>query len=376
MKQFVILLISCWSWVSLAQTSYPSNTWIMVREKGKIGYIDPKGKVCIAPTFDHATPFKEGLAFVWSFPDEEQDKRDVPLGEEYVNYETLGLNANRRTGIIDTTGKYVVEPRINFEYYSHFTNGAALVEISNEILFIDRTGKEIDYFEHYPSEQQLKAIRRVARIEGSIPYKYGYVDAFRTAKIQAFDEALPFFENRAAVRLGERFGYISTSGDMVIVPQFKRAGHFQNGLASVAVLIDAADQRTLRYGLMDSLGKYVIPPVYDFLGEPSEGTVVFGIGDGDGNVTKYGLLSVSGDTLIAPTLEDARMMSEGLIAVQTKKNYGYMNAKGELVIPSNYYSAGPFKNGAATVRLAEEKYAVINTSGKIIFGPYTQKLFD
>jgi hypothetical protein len=330
--------------------------------------------MCIAPAFDHATDFQEGLAFVWSFPDEEQDKRDVPLGEEYVSYENFGLDGNRRTGIIDTTGKFVVEPKVNFEYYSHFTNGAALVEISNEILFIDRKGKEIDYFEHYPSEQQLKAIRRVARTEGSIPYKYGYVDAFRTAKIQGFDEAKPFYENRAAVRLGEQFGYISTTGEMVIVPQFKRAGNFKNGFATVAVLMDAADQRRMQYGLIDSLGKYVIPPIYDFLGDPSEGTVVFG--KDDGNVIKYGLLNSSGDTLIAPTLEDARVMSEELIAVQTKKNYGYMNAKGEMVISSNYYSAGPFKNGAATVRLAEEKYAVINTSGKIIFGPYTQKMFE
>jgi hypothetical protein len=61
-----------------------------------------------------------------------------------TNYRFIfSINANRRTGIIDTTGKYVVEPKVNFEFYSHFTNGAALVEISNEILFIDRKGNEI-----------------------------------------------------------------------------------------------------------------------------------------------------------------------------------------------------------------------------------------
>jgi WG containing repeat len=249
MKQFVTIFFSCLSWFYFAQTSYPSNTWIRVREKGKIGYIDPTGKMRIAPAFDHATDFQEGLAFVWSFPDEEQDKRDVPLGEEYVSYENFGLDGNRRTGIIDTTGKFVVEPKVNFEFYSHFTNGAALVEISNQVLFIDHRGKEIDYFAHYEKEKQLKSIRRVARTEGSIPYKYGYVDAFRTAKIQGFDEAKPFYENRAAVRLGEQFGYISTTGEMVIVPQFKKAGNFNNGFAVVAVLIDVSDQRIMRYGI-------------------------------------------------------------------------------------------------------------------------------
>lgn len=279
MKNVLLVFAFISTYALWAQTRYPSNTWLLVKDKCKVGFIDPSGKVCIAPQFEHASEFHEGLAFVWSFPGREEDEKNVPLGKDYVNYENFNFNGNRRTGIIDTTGKYVVEPRLNFEFFSYYQNGAALVKIDKEIVFIDKKGKEITNYTH--RDERLKEILRIAQVDKSLPRKYCYVDAFRISKIESFDEAKPFSENRAAVRLGVNFGYISSEGEMKIVPQFKSAGNFISGLATVSVSImqENSSQRQL-YGVIDSLGQYVIPPIYEYLGDPSEGYVVFGINTG------------------------------------------------------------------------------------------------
>jgi hypothetical protein len=366
MKNILLLFAVISTHVLWSQTTYPSNTWLLVKDKCKIGFIDPSGKVCIAPQFEHASEFHEGLAFVWSFPGKEEDKKNVPLGEDYVNYENFNLNGNRRTGIIDTTGKYVVEPRLNFEFFSYYQNGAALVKIDKEIVFIDRKGIEITNYSH--RDERLKEILRIAQVDKSLPRKYCYVDAFRISKIQSFDEVKPFSENRAAVRLGVNFGYISREGEMKIIPQFKSAGNFVSGLATVSVLIMQDNYNQQLYGVIDSLGQYVIPPIYPYLGDPSGGYVVFGINKNEER--RYGLLKLSGEIVIQPTLLDAGKFSEGLFPVKGKKTYGYMDLNGKMRIKAKYKVALPFKNGVAHVRFSNGKVAIINSNGKTIWGPY------
>jgi hypothetical protein len=56
----------------------------------------------------------------------------------------------------------------------------------------------------------------------------------------------------APVAIGNRFGYIDKSGNMVINPQFDRAGDFENGLAPVWL----GD----RQGYINRSGKYVWLP--------------------------------------------------------------------------------------------------------------------
>src|SRR5580765_2442265 len=50
-----------------------------------------------------------------------------------------------------------------------------------------------------------------------------------------FDEAGPFSEGLAAVRVAGRFGYIDKQGVTVIPPQFDFAGAFSDGLAHVGI---------------------------------------------------------------------------------------------------------------------------------------------
>ncbi|UFW76546.1 MULTISPECIES: WG repeat-containing protein [Rhizobium] len=84
----------------------------------------------------------------------------------------------------------------------------------------------------------------------------GYIDrATLEPRIdRKFEVALPFSEGLAAVRSEGKFGYINSSGDMVIAPMFDLARAFRKGHAEVV----AGDKA----GIIDRTGKLVLPPNY------------------------------------------------------------------------------------------------------------------
>ena len=70
--------------------------------------------------------------------------------------------------------------------------------------------------------------------------------------------SIPFInaqEELALVRDNDQFGYINLAGDLVINPQFPKAGDFSEGLA--------AAMRSKKWGFIDTSGKWVIEPIYD-----------------------------------------------------------------------------------------------------------------
>ena len=93
---------------------------------------------------------------------------------------------------------------------SGFCDGYALVQISNGLFKTQST---------YLSKENMILI----------PSSY---DGLNPA-IYYFNEAKPFSEKLAAVQIGNLWGYIDTKGDIVIPPQYKYAGAFQNGKAIV-----------------------------------------------------------------------------------------------------------------------------------------------
>jgi len=88
---------------------------IPFNKKGRLGYIDAKGKVVIEPQFEGGTSFSEGLACV----------------------RVKGL-----FGYIDKTGKFAIPPR--FKYPNDFSKGLAGVPLGAKGWgFIDRKGKVV-----------------------------------------------------------------------------------------------------------------------------------------------------------------------------------------------------------------------------------------
>jgi hypothetical protein len=81
---------------------------ILIRENGKLGYINSAGKVIIRPQYNKADEFYEGLARV----------------------QTGG-----KWGYIDATGKVVITPR--FDCADNFSEGLARVIVGKKYGYVD-----------------------------------------------------------------------------------------------------------------------------------------------------------------------------------------------------------------------------------------------
>ena len=65
--------------------------------------------------------------------------------------------------------------------------------------------------------------------------KLGFIDkAGKQVIPPKYNDAQPFSEGLAVVRLEGKYGYIDRSGKMVIPPQFSDAGPFSEGLAAAS----------------------------------------------------------------------------------------------------------------------------------------------
>lgn len=80
----------------------------------------------------------------------------------------------------------------------------------------------------------------------------------------------------------------------------------------------------------------------------------------------YGFVDVSGKTICKPKYRDALVFSDGLAAVLADNlRWGFIDTKGEMVIPARFGFVSDFKNGVARIQ-SKGYWGAIDKSGKTI----------
>jgi hypothetical protein len=361
-KRLVIFLIVSIFCLSIQAKNYPSSQWKVITVNCKSGYIDPEGKIMIEPKFDHADNFSEGLAFVWSVENESEARKNIPLGEQYYSYEMIN---NSITGIIDSTGTYIVTPRLNFKKRTDYKNGIATIIINHSVRIINKKGEIIKPYDPlYDSEYRKILLKGIDTIT---THKFFYLNAYREAVYGPYDGMEEFSENLGAVCVGGKWGYINRRGEMVIEPQYKNAGPFINGHAVVYDEFQADDEKQKRmYAVIDTLGNIIMQSYHGSFTYYSEGLGIYTEKDKNGKLV-YGFVDSTGSVIIPAKYEHATGFHEGLCAVKENGKEGYINNKGEWVIKPEYDFCGGFKFGTALV-VENNKYGIIDKQGKMIWG--------
>jgi hypothetical protein len=359
---FLLFSLSC------DAKNYPCSEWKTITVNCKVGYIDPEGKVMIAPKFENARNFTEGLAFVWSDENEKEAKKKIPLGEEYHSYDFI---ENSITGIIDSTGTYIVVPKLNFRLRTPYKNGIATVIINHSVRIINKKGEII-----VPYDRQYDKEYRNILLKGrdTITFKWYFLNAYREEVYGPFDGVEEFSENFGAVNIGGKWGYINRQGEMVIQPQFKEAREFRNGHAIVVDQFAVGDHERKMYAVIDTLGRIIMQSFNGSFTYYSEGLGIYTEKDKNGKKV-YGFVDSTGAVVIPAKYEDATGFYDGLCAVKEKGKVGYINKKGEWVIQPAYDWGGGFKFGTALI-IENNKYGIINREGKMVWGPEPKKDCD
>lgn len=157
---------------------------------------------------------------------------------------------------------------------------------------------------------------------------------------------------------GSKWGYINDKGNFVLPPKYEMARDFQeNGLAII--------QLNNLTGIIDNNGYFIVKPKYETISPFSEGRAT-AIDD-----KGFKVLDESGKEITSKAYSFIGDYKEGrAVAANTNENgeylYGYLNRRGNEVIPLSYESASDFQDGKALVKLKEGSYALIDLTGKVL----------
>jgi hypothetical protein len=133
-------------------------------------------------------------------------------------------------------------------------------------------------------------------------------------------------------------------------------------------------QQDGKWGYIDSTGKIVVKPRFAWAEEFSEGLAAFENEDG-----KHGYIDDTGRIVIDPKFDNWTEFSEGLAAVSIDFEWGYIDKTGKWAIPPQFAVGRPFSDGLALVAVAlngkvsfppgPEKHVFIDKSGKVVIDP-------
>jgi hypothetical protein len=245
--------------------------------------------------------------------------------------------------------EWVVEPSLELDYLSDFSDGLALSAKDNKYGLIDKTGLEI-----VPpvSSERFYFSEGLARIKKG--GKWGYID--KTGK-----EVIPFIfdythssfvDGLAIVEKNDKFGVIDKNGKNIIPLIYDYIAGYDN-------FFHVRNSKK-KYGLSDKNGKKITPIIYEDIGYFFSENLIKVRKNG-----KYGYLDNSGRVIIDFKFDDADWFSEGLASAGKNNKYGYIDKTGREVIPFIYDLTWNFSDNFAWIT-KNGKWGVINKNGKEI----------
>lgn len=204
---------------------------------------------------------------------------------------------------------------------------------------------------------------------------WGYINSFGEEIITPqFRSAGQFSEGLASVRLQGTYGFIDKHGSFVIKPKYDMAYSFVNGLAKVYI--------NSKPYLIDKKGKKLFEHNYAEIFNTNEKNLLITRNKND----KYGLIDYKGKQILSNVYDHIKAFSSGLAIIIKKKNsrsedkgnireYAVINTNGDFVVPfGKFDNIGDFKDGYAQVEFnldafpdIEEHNGFIDTNGNLKF---------
>lgn len=228
--------------------------------------------------------------------------------------------------------------------------------------FIDKTGKLV-IPDKARQTKKLAVSDSLAAVQDASG-KWGFIDTAGVTKIQPqFNFAGPFSEGLAAVDLCDKCSYIDKTGRRAFPGAFRSCYRFSQGVAKVEI-------SSGHWAFINKSGETLASLSGDagavaLLSEdllPSEKAGVSGIG----------FVDRKGEFVIPPRFSAVHPFSEGLAAVAEKDLWGFIDKAGNFVVkpqfcdPANE-NAGQFQDGLAEVCDPKtQKHGFINRDGKIV----------
>lgn len=212
--------------------------------------------------------------------------------------------------------------------------------------------------------------------------KYGYTNKAGELKIKAiYDYAENFYENRAVVALNNMPCVIDLNNKRIIdTGVYSQIQRYSEGRCKVVNF-------TNEQFFIDTLGKVLFkvdPQYYDArrfkngLSNVSKQVDVHTLKFNHDIVNlgyKFGFINEKGEEVIPLIYDDADDFENGFCRVRLGTKFGIINTKGEEVVPVKYYNIGKFLEDFAVFDNGG-KYGYLNTKGEVIIAPAYKYAYD
>jgi hypothetical protein len=213
--------------------------------------------------------------------------------------------------------------------------------------FVDAYGTDNDYY------KKVKKYLTTTCVNNG---KTGFCYSDGTVALPGnYDYALPFSEGLAAVRIGNRRGYIDKKGKLIIpLENYDSVSSFSEGLAQVSV--------GWKWGFINKNGEKVISPEYEQVGDFSEDLAPVRLNG------RWGFIDKSGNVAIPLKYDSTSVFADGRSLVNLGGKYGFVNRSGVEITPVKYDHIDLFHEGLAKVQLGD-RYGFIDGTGKEVVAP-------
>ena len=301
-------------------------------QNGEYGFIRDDGAVSIAPQYESAMTFSDGLA---------------------------GIQRNGKWGFINASGDVVIPPR--FDSCLPFAYGLAVVKDGDSTQYVDTSGRiaiSTEFYRCDSFEDDLAPVMPDIRSKGAFIDRNGRVVlSGRNYLISHFSHGLINCPEAG------KWGYINRSGDFKIAPQYAHAYPFHDGLAAVALRNEDA------FRFIDTRGQVAIDA--EFQGAD----IRFSNGLCAVWNEHYGYIDRSGRLVIPYRFYFAGHFSGGLAVIKEPDSalYGYVNELGEIAIKQSFTCADSFVGKLAPVIVGAKyesyHYGYIDRKGAYVWRP-------
>jgi len=358
-----------------------------VKREGKWGFADESGKVVIEPKWDLVSAFRGGNSTV------NLGGRDTPTEEEQRKGLSIDWEPGGKWGIIDKTGKVLVEPEWD-DIGPLAGEGFYMVAREGTWGILKKDGTEIvepEWEDFRIIGENLYAVMRGG--------KWGVIKPDGTVVVKlVWDEIGSFLDEIAPVKLNGKWGAVDENGEVMIEPVWRRLNVIHNGRAFVS----SGENGLGPWGMIDKTGKVWVKPEWDTISGIGEGEryeVVkngkHGVVDSSGKLVvevkwdylsrfsksryvatqngKLVLLKRDGQVAMTPKYTsshytDAWKIIEGLCLVQRNEKRGFIDSEWKVVIEPIWDAACPFREGVARVR-KDKGWGLIDRNGKVVLEP-------
>ena len=447
---------------NLSEQNMPSKAFqsdMYVRCNSRVGMLKANGEDFIPVKYDSLGVYSDDMLEAkvgskYGFLNEE-GKEAVPFIYSQVHDYSEGLaavvNENGKYLFIDKLGNVAIKPK-EYDRVDKFTNGTCKVYRKDKFWEIDREGKKVKdskkkvevgnvdenksnddmYVENSENVSDTNTVydKDLAPtptvISTSQPNNIQLSQNF-SSNISKYDAVLGnFSDGLLPVTKNKKLGYINAEGEEVIPCTKKyyiepgmddgivKYGSFHDGLAQVysfegeSGAIEFQGAKNIKIGYMNKLGETVIPAIYDYADDFSEGKAYVRSNDFQGFIDTTGKrlfqckqsptdMFFSDGLVLISDYDDGKYIfynSEGKIALEipTDKYFrlhgfndglayyekinnetggigekGFIDKSGkEILVLSEFYVVNDFSEGLASVSKDGEMYGFINTKGDLV----------